>query len=198
MTSLNDRYPTHMIDVVQWDDGTRVVVRPPLPQDAELQRAFFGQMSKEDRYSRFMTPLRELPETLAHRFSSIDYRSHVALLAAVFQDQTETMVGEARYVVDDSDPTSCEFAVAVADAWQMRGMAHLLLERLEAHASASGLSRMTASTLVTNTAMIALAVSKGYSITPCPGDRSVAYLEKVLVRAVPALCLDHSATRAVA
>ena len=35
------RYPVHLIDVVQVADGSRVTIRPTLPQDAELQREFF-------------------------------------------------------------------------------------------------------------------------------------------------------------
>ena len=65
-----------------------------------------------------MTRLNELPEALAERFASIDYRSHLALLAEVFEDGRETMIGEARYVVDARDPATCEFAIAVADDWQ--------------------------------------------------------------------------------
>jgi hypothetical protein len=35
---------------------------------------------------------------------SFDYRNHLALLAEVFQGGRETMIGEARYVVDERDP----------------------------------------------------------------------------------------------
>jgi hypothetical protein len=89
------RYPVHLIDVVRVADGSRVTIRPTLPQDVELQRAFFRSLSVEGRYRRFMTRLNELPETLAERFASIDYRSHLALLAEVFEDGRETMIGEA-------------------------------------------------------------------------------------------------------
>jgi hypothetical protein len=56
-----------------------------------------------------------LPESLAERFASIDYRSHLALLAEVFENGRETMIGEARYVVDARDPETCELAIAVAN-----------------------------------------------------------------------------------
>ena len=124
------RYPTHLIDVVQLANGSRVVVRPALPQDCELQRAFVRALSDEARYFRFMTRLSELPEAMAERFTSIDYRSHVALIATIFADAGETMIGEARYVVDEGDAAACEFAVAVADAWQGMGLARTLVERL--------------------------------------------------------------------
>jgi hypothetical protein len=105
----------HLIDVVRIDDGSRVTIRPSLPQDVELQRAFFRSLSAEGRYCRFMTRLNEPPEALIERFACIDYRSHLALLAEVFEDGQETMIGEARYIVDVRAPEACEFAVAVAD-----------------------------------------------------------------------------------
>jgi acetyltransferase len=107
MTYTIPRYPVQLIDVVQLANGCRVVVRPALPQDAELQRTFVRTLSVETRYFRFMTGLSELSEAMAERFSSIDYRSHVALIAELVTDAGETMVGEARYVVDERDPTLC-------------------------------------------------------------------------------------------
>jgi acetyltransferase len=175
------RYPAHLIDVVRVADGNRVTIRPTLPQDTELQRTFFRSLSAESRYFRFMTRLNELPESLAERFASIDYRAHVALLAEVF-DETghETMIGEARYVVDERDATTCEFAMAVADDWRASGIARALLERLERQAAASGIRRMVADTLITNRAMQRLAARAGYAIRACPEDAGLAKLEKVL------------------
>src|SRR5690348_11370012 len=117
MTYTISRYPVHLIDVIRLVDGSRVTIRPTLPQDLELQREFFRSLSREDRYRRFMGPLNELPDAVAQRFVSIDYRSHLALLAEVFENGREIMVGEARYVVNEHDPATCEFALAVADDW---------------------------------------------------------------------------------
>ena len=108
-------YPVHLIDVVRLADGSRVTIRPTLPQDLELQREFFHSLSAEGRYRRFLCPLNELPETVAQRFLSIDYRTHLALLAEVFDDGREIMIGEARYVVNEPEPAICEFAIAVAN-----------------------------------------------------------------------------------
>ena len=93
------RYPVHLIDIVRLANASRVTIRPTLPQDLELQREFFHSLSAEGRYRRFLCPLNELPEAVAQRFFSIDYRSHLALLAEVFADGREVMIGEARYVV---------------------------------------------------------------------------------------------------
>ena len=139
MTYTIPRYPVHLIDVVRLVDGSRITIRPTLPQDLELQREFFRSLSTEGRYRRFMGSLNELPEAMAQRFISIDYRSHSALLAEVFEDGREIMIGEARYVVDEYDPATCEFALAVAGDWQACGIGRALLVRLEREAEASGI-----------------------------------------------------------
>ena len=185
MTYTIARYPVHLIDVVRLIDGSRITIRPTLPQDLELQREFFRSLSTEGRYRRFMVPLNELPEVVAQRFISIDYRSHVALLAEVFDDGREIMIGEARYVVDERDPSTCEFALAVADDWQGRGIGRVLLARLEREAAASGIRRMLADTLYDNKAMRALAASSGYTVRANREDARLVRLEKQLSAVTP-------------
>jgi acetyltransferase len=81
VTNTIARYPVHLIDVVKAANGSRVTIRPTLPQDMQLQREFFHSLSAESRYRRFMSALNELPEAVAQRLISVDYRSHLALLA---------------------------------------------------------------------------------------------------------------------
>ena len=146
----------------------------------DVQNVQVADLSADGRYCRFMTGLNELPETLAERFACIDYRNHVALLAEVFEDGRETMIGEARYVVDERDPETCEFAIAVADDWQAHGIARAMLERLERQAASTGIRRMVADTLVTNKAMIQLAGRTGYVVRANRTDASLVRLKKVL------------------
>ena len=131
MTYTIPRYPVHLIDVVRVADGRRVTIRPTLPQDLGLQREFFRSLSPSARYDRFMAAVNELPESLWERFASADYRTHLALLAEAFDGSGEVMIGEARYVVDERDPSTCEFAVAVAvaDRWRACGLGRELLDR---------------------------------------------------------------------
>jgi GNAT superfamily N-acetyltransferase len=180
MTYTIARYPVHLIDIVRAANGSRVTIRPTLPQDLELQREFFHSLSAEGRYRRFMSALNELPEAVAQRFNSIDYRSHLALLAEVFEDSRETMIGEARYVIEQGDPASCEFAIAVADDWQVNGIGRALLTRLEREAAASGIQRMFADTLHDNKAMLGLAARSGYAIRTNREDARLVRLEKKL------------------
>lgn len=181
MTYSISRYPVHLIDVVHAADGTRLIIRPTLPQDIDLQRAFFRALSDQSRYTRFMTRWGELPVSLAERFENIDYRRHVALLASTFDAAgRESMIAEARYVVDDRDPGTCEFAIAVADDRQRRGIATALLARLERQAARAGMKKIAALTLSTNVAMLKFAERAGYTIGPSPGDATASLLEKTL------------------
>ena len=180
MTYTIARYPVHLIDIVRVANGSRVTIRPTLPQDLELQREFFRSLSAEGRYRRFMSPVNELPEVVLRRFISVDYRSHLALLAEIFEDSREIMIGEARYVIEQGDPASCEFAIAVADDWRANGIGRALLARLEREAAASSIQRMFADTLYDNKAMLGLAVRSGYAIRMNREDAGLVRLEKKL------------------
>jgi len=178
MTYTIPRYPVHLIDFVMAANGRRVTIRPILPQDFELQREFFRSLSAGVRYRRFMASFNELPDAVAERLRKIDYASHVALLAEVFEDRSEIMVAEARYVIDEHDSAACEFAIAVADNWQACGIGRALLTRLEREAAASGIRRMLADTLYDNRAMRGLAASSGYAVSANPEDARLVKLEK--------------------
>jgi len=181
VTYTTSRYPVHLIDVVRMVDGTPITIRPTLPQDVNLLRTFFRTLSDASRYRRFMTPLKELPDALAERFADIDYHHHLALLAEVFDDAgQETVIAEARYVMDESDPGTCEIALAVADEWQSHGIARTLLGRLEWQAVTSGIRRMCADMLISNQAMRGLALRAGYAIRASRDDAEMARLEKVI------------------
>jgi pimeloyl-ACP methyl ester carboxylesterase len=74
------RHPAEQIGVIL-ADGRRVNVRPSLPPDIDLLRAFFRTLSDQARYVLFMSTLGELSERMARRFTDIVQARHVALLA---------------------------------------------------------------------------------------------------------------------
>src|SRR6266545_4607579 len=179
MTYQIHRYPAELIDVVRLAGGQRVVVRPVLPQDEDLTKAFFRNLSAPARYNRFMTSMRELPSELSRRFTQIDYADHLALVAEVFVDGRETVIAEARYV-RRPDSLDAEFAVSVAEPWQGKRLASQLLGKLACRAAAGGVRRMMGETLATNAKMIALARKAGFTIAPSPDVRGLMLLQRVL------------------
>ena len=178
MTYQIHRYPADLIDVV-WLAGERVVIRPVLPQDRELTAAFFGDLSPLSRQQRFLSAMRALPPGLLERLTQVDYTSHLALVAEVFRDGRESVIAEARYAVG-ADRSEAEFAIAVAEPWQGRGLARLLLETLARQAAAAGIRRLTGETLASNERMLTLAQRAGFAIRRSLDGRGLMRLEKTL------------------
>jgi acetyltransferase len=172
------RYPAELIDVVCLS-AERIVIRPVLPQDEDLTSAFFRGLSPRSRHDRFMMSLRELPGDLMRRFTQIDYRDHMALIAEVFANGREIVIAEARYV-RKPDPAVAEFAVSVAEPWQGKGLARLLLAKLACRAAALGVERMVGETLASNARMLALARKALFTIRPSGEVRGVMLLEREL------------------
>jgi RimJ/RimL family protein N-acetyltransferase len=179
------RYPADLIDVVRLAGGKRVVIRPVLPQDADLTSDFFGSLPAAARYDRFMSPMRNLPAELIQRFTAVDYADHLALVAEVFEDGREIVVAEARYVRLSNDASVAEFAVSVADEWQGNGLASHLLAKLLCRASSEGVRRMTGETLATNDKMLHLARKAGFTVRRSLDTRGVMLLERAVESAAP-------------
>jgi acetyltransferase len=156
------RYPVELIDVVVLRDGQRITIRPVLPQDDAVTKAFFQSLSTRSRHNRFMRAFQDLPEALLTQFTHVDYKAHLALISEIFIDGREIAVGEARYVVS-ADGKSAEFAVSIADAWQGRGLGTLLISRLIDTARRAGVGKITAETLASNTTMLHIAHKTGFS-----------------------------------
>jgi acetyltransferase len=178
------RYPAELIDVIRLDGGERVVIRPVLPQDEALTTAFFGSLSAPTRYERFLTPMRHLPAELIKRFTNVDYANHLALVAVVVQDGNEIVVAEARYA-RLADASEAEFAISVAEAWQGKGLAQVLLGKLACRASTAGVRKIVGETLATNEKMLHLARKAGFTVRRSPDVRGVMLLEKVVDEALP-------------
>jgi RimJ/RimL family protein N-acetyltransferase len=179
------RYPADLIDVVRLSGGQRVVIRPVLPQDEDLTGAFFRNLSGAARYDRFMSPMRDLPPELLRRFTQVDYADHVALVAEVFADGRETVIAEARYVRRPERSTA-EFAVSVAEPWQGKGLARLMLGKLVCRAGADGVERIVGETLASNARMLSLARKAGFVISASPDVSGLMLLEKALRAPRPA------------
>jgi RimJ/RimL family protein N-acetyltransferase len=177
MTYRSRRYPAELIDVVHLTGGERVVIRPVLPQDRELLVRFFCDLSPAARCRRFMHPVNEPSLKMLRQFTQVDHVTHVALIAEIFADDRETMIGEARYV-RAVERLSAEVSISVAERWQRKGLAKLMLAKLEYRAAAAGVRRIVGETLADNEKMISLARSAGFAISDCV--RGVVRLEKTL------------------
>jgi GNAT superfamily N-acetyltransferase len=132
-------------------DGTLVHLRPLLAADeAEFLRGF-AALSRESRYRRFLDSVQKLtPEQITY-LTNVDGKEHVAWIVSFDDEQgVERGAAVARSIRERDDPTIAEFAIAVTDAWQGRGVGRLLTETLARVAWNDGVRRWRATMLADN------------------------------------------------
>ena len=120
----------------RWDSGPHrlrsghwVWVRPLHTDDGPALAAAVERLSVRSRYRRFHTARPRLTQQTITYLTDIDHHHHEALVALA-PAPSKVIVGVARFVRDPAQPDTAEVAVVVADSWQRRGLATLLLHRL--------------------------------------------------------------------
>ena len=68
---------------IELSEGTRVLVRPIVPEDEPLLHEAVAAMSERTVYFRFFTPLKRMSDALAHRLAVVDYNDRFALVATI-------------------------------------------------------------------------------------------------------------------
>lgn len=122
-------------------DGTRVILRPLVPDDGQRILEGFARMSPESRYRRFMSPVDELTPEMLRKLVEVDYVDHFAWAALAKDEPGQPGIGVARYIRSRDDPEVAEAAVTVIDEYQHRGLGTLLLGALGATALEHGIRR---------------------------------------------------------
>lgn len=142
-------------------DGTPVEIRPINPGDAERERRFIEGLSAQSRYFRFLQNLKQPSPELIRRFTEIDQRSDVALVALIGHGEQRRIIGVSRYHLCGDGGDICEFAVVVADEWQRKGLGTLLMRHLIETARARGVQRLYSTDVAENHSMKELATHLG-------------------------------------
>lgn len=153
-------------------DGRVLQVRALTPADAAAEQDFVRTMSLRSRYRRFHLGLPEMPAPLLARMVDVDQQRHVAL--AAWSDEDRRIVADARYV-RDADGGGADFALAVADDHQGRGLGRALLTRLARHARRAGVVWLHGDVLWENRPMIELMTRLGATLHTRADDAGVLY-----------------------
>ncbi len=148
--------------VLDLEDGTKVHIRPIAPEDEPLLHEAVAAMSERSVYFRFFSPLKRLPDALAHRLAVVDYNDRFALVATTHKPTgKERILGVARY---DRVPGTdvAEVAEAVVDEFQHRGLGGALLAILARAAREHGIKTFTLIVLPENQQMLGLLRNMGW------------------------------------
>jgi acetyltransferase len=130
---------------------------------------------------RFFSAGRGLTPAMLARLTQVDYDRELALIAlSNVESEAEQIVGVARFAANP-DGESCEFAVAIDDKWNGRGLATILMERLMQAARDAGYRRMTGYVLPENDSMLKLADRLNFERTKDEEDPALVKVVRSLV-----------------
>ena len=147
---------------VELREGTKVHLRPIVPEDEALLHEAVAAMSERTVYFRFLSPIKRMSDALAHRLAVVDYNDRFALVATTHRPTgSERIVGVARY--DRAPGTDvAEVAVAVIDEFQRRGLGSIMLTHLTRVASDHGIKTFQLIVLPENREMLSLLRRMGW------------------------------------
>lgn len=151
--------------------GRVVLLRPLRPGDRCAEQTFFNGLSRDSRHQRFHFGLRELSPALLTLLTDVDQRLHRAWVVeaeAINGTASRPVIADARFVCDPASPSVAEFALAVADDWQGRGLGRRLMAHLMAAACGQGVRRLFGDVLAENRRMLALMRESGARLQTHP------------------------------
>jgi RimJ/RimL family protein N-acetyltransferase len=141
-------------------DANQLLIRPIRPDDKQALLHHFAQLSERSRYLRFLAPHWQLMPNELRYLTEIDHHDHEALVA-IDPRTNEGVVGVARYVRFKQHPDTAEFAVAVVDDWQCRGVGGRLAAALAKRAREEGIAHFRCLLFTDNDLMRSLAYDLG-------------------------------------
>ena len=151
-------------------DGFKVKIRVIHPEDASMLQSFVRRLTVQSRRFRFFSGLVELPAQLLERFVNPDRGRELALVALSERSDGTAIIAEARCVMNTAEGNA-EFAIAVDDEFQRRGLGMQLLKTLVNHASRRGIRNLFGEILADNRPMLGLARRLGFKIQANALDR---------------------------
>ena len=160
MGAVSTTYPAHREGTVVLRDGSTVSVRPVRPADEAALAHFFAGLSLESRVLRFFAAVANA-DGLARTMVDVDYHDRYGIVALAGPDGD--IVGHAMYVAES--PRKAELALAIADAYQGRGLGTILLGQLAEAAASAGLEVLEAIVKPENHRMLSMLRESGFPLT---------------------------------
>src|SRR5579859_3976051 len=152
-------YPAEREATVVLRDGATVIVRPVRPDDQAALARFYTGLSLESRVFRFFAAVANA-DSLARGMTNIDYKSRYGIVAVAGSD--DRVVGHAMYVQEG--PRKAELALAIADAYQGRGLGTILLGQLAEAATLAGIEVLEAIVKPENHRMLDMLRESGFPL----------------------------------
>lgn len=156
-------YPHEAVNSIILKNGAPVLIRPIRPDDAPRLQEGFLRLSSDSIYMRFLEAFRQLTDSQAHQYASVDYHNRMALVAQVMENGTPHLVASARYgLVGTGDPGAAEAAIVVIDEYQRLGLGKQMMRLLINYARQHGVTTFLATVHLSNYRILNFIDRSGY------------------------------------
>jgi RimJ/RimL family protein N-acetyltransferase len=154
-------------------DGTPVLIRRLLPEDAALYPDFLKEVTREDLRLRFFAPMREVSHELIDKLVHYDAAHAMAFIA--IEEKNGRMLGVVR-LHDDSGDENAEFAILLRSHLKGHGLGWLLMKHMIAYAKEKGLKVVHGQVLAENGTMLVMCGELGFHTIDDPDERGVKWV----------------------
>lgn len=170
-------YPQEYVKQTQLASGQPITLRPIKPEDEALELAMISTFSRQSLYYRFFGYINHFTREMITRFTHNDYDREIAIIAEIKEPDHHEMIGVVRLVAD-ADNENAEFAIAIPDAWQKKGLGAMLTDYILEIAASRGIKKIYANVLADNEGMIRIFHKKGFTFRQ--EDFQTWYVELIL------------------
>lgn len=150
------------------------------PTDDQLRKLVTPTPPREMVLGAFLTPHAAAEVAVREALNASDPSPAPDAPSAVLP-ASERIIGVARFAPGEIGDDVCDFAVAVTDPAQRRGVGRALLSALIPQAAAAGYQAIEGQCFADNQGMIALAKSLGFTVGTDPQDPALFRLRRALI-----------------
>ena len=128
-----------------------MLVRRIAPDDKPLLADALGRLSAASVRGRFLAPKPRFTAGELRYLTEVDFCDHYAVVA-MLREKPGVIIGAARWVRDEHDPSQAEAAITIADFLHGQGLGTQLGHVIADAATVRGVKRFTATMLADNIA----------------------------------------------
>jgi len=157
-------YPSQYETEVLLKDGSSMLLRPIIIDDAKSWLGFIHRIGPQNKYPRFQYIPREMDIDDAVRFCTVDYRDTFAFVAEVLRESNKEIVAVGKYYRLPGN-CSAEVVFAIEDEYHDRGLGAAILEQLVNVAREHGICRFETDIITGNEYMMDVFRNYGFHVT---------------------------------